>query len=385
MGGQPATYLASLDSPEVKRIRDGATNSVYTAGHLLFMRGQSLIAQSFDVRRAELSGDPMVVADQVLLVPGTPFGEYTVSENGALAYRQGSVEHTQLVWFDRSGKRLKTVSEVADYSNPALSPDQRRVAVSKSDPQTNTRDIWIIDLERGTSSRLTFDPADDSNPTWSPDGKRIAFWSDRTGHRNVYVKQAGGAGDEQIVWQSDEPQHVEDWSSDGQYLFAGDGAEWLFSFRERRVQPFVRAQFGHEQYRFCPNGTKPPRWFAYRSNETGESQVYVRSFAGALAGSGGKWQISTNGGMEPYWRGDGKELFYLNGNKLMEVEVNGDGESFQAGIPKELFTTPPLPAPGRRSRYDVSSDGKRFLMNVLAEQETNRFTVVLNWPALLKH
>jgi Tol biopolymer transport system component len=387
MGGQPSTYLASLDSPEVRRIREGNTNAVYAFGHLLFMRSQSLMAQRFDLRKAELSGDPILVADQVLVTPGAPWGYYTVSENGVLAYRAGSGERTQLVWYDRAGKRLKTASEPAEYSNPALSPDQKKVAVSKRDPQTHTRDIWIIDLERGASSRFTFDPAEDSNPTWSPDGTRIAFWSDRKGHNDIYMKQATGAGDEELVSQSDEEKYVEDWSTDGQYLFAGDDAEWLFSFRDHKVQPFVRAQFVHDQYRFCPNGNQPPRWFAYRSVEGGVSQVYVRSFAGTLSGSGGKWLISTDGGEEPHWRGDGKELFYLNGNKLMAVGVNGDGVSFQPGIPKELFETPPLGefSEFRRNCYDVTSDGKRFLINLLAEQPSNSFTVVLNWPARLKH
>ena len=113
-------------------------------------------------------------------------------------------------------------------------------------------------------------------------------------------------------------------------------------------------------------------------------QVYLRSFAGTLSGSRGKWQISTNGGMEPYWRGDGKELFYLNGTKLMALAVNGDGESLRPGVPKELFETPQLPV-HPRNRYDVTPDGKRFLINVLAQQPASSFTVVLNWPERLKH
>ena len=384
-GGRPTMYMASLDSPDVKRISDGNTNAMYAGGQLLFMRDQSLMAQRFDVRKAELSGDPMLVADPVAVPASIPigdFGDFTVSENGVLAYRPGS-GRTQLVWFDRSGKRLKALGEQANYSNPSLSPDQKRVAVSMSDPQTNTRDIWVIDVERSTSSRFTFNPGDESNPTWSPDSKRIAFWSDRKGHRNVYVKVASGAGDDQLVWRSNEDNNVDDWSSDGQYLFAGDGGEWLFSFREGKARSFVRAQFRHEQYRFCPNGNAPPSWFAYESAETGASQVYVRSFAGTLSGSGGKWQISTDGGSEPYWRHDGKELFYLNSNKLMAVEVNGAGVSFQAGNPKMLFEAPLTPAI-LKNRYDVSSDGKRFLLNVLAERQAASFTVVLNWPGLLK-
>jgi eukaryotic-like serine/threonine-protein kinase len=182
--------------------------------------------------------------------------------------------------------------------------------------------------------------------------------------------------------QSEESKYVEHWSSDGQYLLYGSFTqESLFSLREHKS--LLLPKFTEDQGHFSPNHSGPPRWFAYSSKETGVQQVYVRSFAGALSGSGGKWQISTTGGAEPYWRGDGKELFYLNGNKLMAVEVNGDGESFHPGIPKVLFETP-LPPP-RRNRYDVASDGKRFLMNVPVESNLDKsFTVVLNWPALLK-
>jgi eukaryotic-like serine/threonine-protein kinase len=290
-------------------------------------------------------------------------------------------------WFDRSGKRLGTVSEPAVYSNPAISPDQKMVAVGKRDPQTRTRDIWVIDLQRGTSSRLTIDPADDFNPTWSPDGTRIAFTSDRKGHRNIYVKAASGVGEEQMLAESAEEKTVKDWSADGQSLVWGvdaTGYERLFSFRDHKIPPFLQAKFLQDQCRFSPNYGGPPRWIAYRSFETGASQVYVRSFAGVLSGSGGKWQISTDGGSEPMWRGDSKELFYLNGNKLMAVEVNGEWESFRAGIPKELFEARLTPEQ-RRNRYLVASDGKRFLMNALAEeQERAKLRVVLNWPGLLK-
>jgi eukaryotic-like serine/threonine-protein kinase len=396
------TFLGSLDSPEIKRIHDGKANTFYAQpGYLLFIRGTStdpvgpgsgaLMAQRFDIRRAELSGDPVVVADSVAtFVSSDPvlFGYFSVSQNGVLTYshRGAGAAGTQLVWFDRSGKRLGTVGEPADYSNPAISPDQKMVAVGKRDPQTKTRDIWVNDLQRGTSSRLTFDPADDTNPTWSPDSARIAFTSDRKGHRDIYVKAASGVGEEQMLVESAENKSIEDWSADGQYLVWGvdeTGYEWLFSFRDHKTLPFLQAKFPQMQCRFSPNHGGPPRWIAYSSFETGAQQVYVRSFAGVLSGSGGKWQISTGGGSEPVWRGDGKELFYLNGNKLMAVEVSGDGESFRAGIPKELFEAR-LPVQ-LRNRYIVTSDGKRFLMNtLLEEQEHASLRVVLNWPGLLK-
>jgi dipeptidyl aminopeptidase/acylaminoacyl peptidase len=384
------TYLGSLNSPEIKRIHDGYANTFYARpDYLIFTRGTSLMAQQFHVRNMELSGDPVVIVDSVAKEGGVlQWGMFSVSQNGVLTYSPGSGgAGTQLAWFDRSGKRLGTVGEPADYSNPAISPDQKMVAVGKRDPQTKTRDIWVIDLQRSTSSRLTFDPADDTNPTWSPDGARIAFSSNRKGHRDIYVKPASGVGEEKILMESTEDQSVEDWSADGQYLVWGSdatGYESLFSFREHKILPLLQAKFAQDQCRFSPNRAGPPRWIAYTSVETGARQVYVRSFAGALSGSGGKWQISTDGGSEPMWRGDGKELFYLNGNKLMAVEANGEGESFRPGIPKELFEARVRPEQ-LRNRYVVTSDGKRFLMNALVEQQEHAsFRVVLNWPGLLK-
>jgi dipeptidyl aminopeptidase/acylaminoacyl peptidase len=319
---------------------------------------------------------------------GGSYGLFWVSENGVLTYlpSSGRLVRTQLMWFDRNGKRLATVGEPAVYTNPAISPDQKKVAVGKLDPQTKTRDIWIIDFQRNTPSRFTFDPADDTNPTWSPDGSRIAFSSNRKGHRDIYVKAASGVEEEQALVESTAEKSIEDWSGDGQYVIWGgldsNGDESLFSFRDRKTATLLRAKM-QDQYRFSPNSSGPPRWVAY-TYEARVPQVYVRSFAAALSGAGGKWQISTSGS-EPMWRGDGKELFYLDRNKLMSVEVNGDQEAFQVGTPKELFEARLTPE-HRRSRYVVTSDGKRFLMNVLAEeQERTSFRVVLNWPALLKH
>jgi len=384
-----ATYLGALDSPEVKRIHDGYAAVMYAPpGYLIFMRGQSLMAQRFDVRKGEASGDTMLLVDS-LAAPFGPYGFFWVSENGVLTYlpSSGALMRTQLMWFDRSGKRLATVGEPAVYTNPAISPDQKKLAVSKLDPQNKTREIWIVDFQRNSSSRFTFDPAEDTNPTWSPDGKRIAFTSNRKGHRDIYVKAASGVEEEQALVESMDEKSIEDWSDDGQYLVGGSLTtryEWLFSFKEHKIQPFLQGRFDQDQCRFSPNHGGPPRRFAYRSSETGAQQVYVRSFSGALSGSGGTWQISTSGGSEPMWRGDGKELFYLNGNKLMSVEVNGDGEAFQTGIPKELFEARLTPEQ-RRNRYIVTADGTRFLLNVLAEQqERASVRVVLNWPALLK-
>jgi Tol biopolymer transport system component len=375
------TYLASLDSPVVKRIRVGPEPAMFSPpGYLIFRLGSRLAAQSLDIRHATLAGDPMPVTDAF----GNP-NFLSFSSNGVLAYSTEPPGTTRLIWLDRSGKRLGTLGEVQVYTGPAISPDQKKVAVGIQDAQTRTRDIWIMDIQRGTNFRLTSDPADDYNPTWSPDGSRIAFSSIRKGKREIYLRAADGGGADELLAESGEDKSVEDWSGDGQLLLYGTEVhEGLFSFRDRKLAPLTTGKFTQDQGRFCPNGGARPRWFAYTSTEAGIYQVYVQSVAGALDGRGARLQVSNSGGTEPFWRGDGKELFYLNGNKLMAVDVNGAGETFQAGIPKELFEAP-FVTEHRRNRYDVTRDGKRFLVIAPAgEKQEQKITVIVNWPALLK-
>jgi hypothetical protein len=363
----------------VKRILIGGAPAIYSPpGYLIFTLGSRLVAQSFDIRHATLAGDPMSVTDA-----NTSF--FSVSSNGVLAYRAEPPVSTRLIWLDRNGRRLGTLGEAQDYTNPAISPDQKKVAVGIGDGQTGPRDIWIMDIQRGTNFRLTSDPADDLNPTWSPDGSKSAFSSDRKGKRDIYLRDADGGGADELLAESGENMSVEDWSGDGQLLLYSTNAhEGLFSFQDRKLAPLTGSKFTEDQGRFCPNGSAKPRWFAYTSNETGVRQVYVQSVDGALAGRGAKLQISNSGGTEPFWRADGKELFYLNGNKLMAVGVNGVGETFQADVPKELFQTPLAPEYSR-NRYDVTRDGKRFLVLVPAgEKQEQKINVIVNWPALLK-
>jgi Tol biopolymer transport system component len=374
-------YLASLDSPVVKRILVRGNYPMYSPpGYLIFQLGSRLVAQSFDVRHATLTGDPISITDI--------FGNIrfdSVSSNGVLAYSTEPPPSRRLIWLDRNGRRLGTLGEAHDYTNPAISPDQKKVAVGIRDAQTQTRDIWIMDIQRGTNFRLTSDPADDLNPTWSPDGSKIAFSSNRKGKRDIYLRDADGGGVDELLAESGEDMSIEDWSGDGQLMLYGIGRyEGFLSFRDRKLAPLASRKFTEDQGRFCPNGGAKPRWFAYMSDETGVRQVYVQSVDGALAGRGARLQISNSGGMEPFWRGDGKELLYLNANKLMAVDVNGAGETFQAGVPKELFEAP-FVTDYLRNRYDVTRDGKRFLVIVPAgEKQEQKIVVIVNWPALLK-
>ncbi|MDA2930745.1 protein kinase [Acidobacteria bacterium AH-259-O06] len=379
-------YLASLDSKETKRLLSATLNAAYAEpGYLLFMRESTLMAQPFDKQGLELTGEAFPLAQNVDRTEHTytTAASFSVSENGVLTYRSGSsLSRNQLVWFDREGKRLGPVGEPADYSNHALSPDGKRVAVGLRDPETQTRDIWLFDLARATSSRLTFDPADDLNPVWSPDGTRIAFTSDRKGPRDIYQKMASGTGQDELVLESGEQKSLTDWSADGRFLLYNApnpqtrGDVWMLPLSEEgKPTPFLQQSFDQREAQFSPDG----RWVTYYSNESGTRQVYVQPFPA----TGGKWQISTQGGVEPRWRRDGKELFYIAGSNLMAVEVNTRGSSLEAGIPKVLFEAS-FAGLGTRNSYVVSADGRRFLIITPVEQAASSpITVVLNWTTEL--
>jgi Tol biopolymer transport system component/predicted Ser/Thr protein kinase len=373
--GQQA-FIGSLDAKEGKRLPIAGFRVVYGAGYLVYDAGALLLAQPFDLERLEVAGEAVPIAEHV--APGG----LSVSETGVLAYRAADAFRSELVWLHRSGKRLSTVGEPADYSNPALSPDKNKLAVSIRDPVSRTRDIWIFDLARGTSSRLTFDPADETNPVWSPDGSRIAFHSGRTGVASLYQKVVAGAGSDELLLDLKRRLIMEGWSPDGRFVVYSAPSEktagdlWSLPLTgESKPFPVVQDPRGQGEAAFSPNG----RWIAYRSTESGRDEVYVRAFPP----SGGKWQISTGGGTDPRWRRDGKELFYRARTRMMAVEVRTEGGSFEFGVAKPLFEIRALPV-ASRSQYDVSADGQRFLVNTPLEENSSRpITVVLNWTAAL--
>jgi eukaryotic-like serine/threonine-protein kinase len=390
---QQGIYVASLDSTERKFIVATNTNASYVqSGQLLFMRGDVLMAQAFDLRSLTLEGEPRPVADHIETgaEPGAPlttatFATFAASPNGVLVWRRVfRSSESLLLWFDRSGKRLGVVGEAADYSNPALSPDDSKLAIGIRDPQTKTRDIWIFDLLRGTRTRLTFDPADDLDSIWSPDGRRIAFTSDRTGQRNIYWKAADGSGSEELLLGGKEGrENVEDWSRDGKYLMytyqppSGARLYVLPLDGDRKPVRFVTTEFWTQHGQFSPNG----RWVAYRSQESRRGEIYVQGFTLDSSQPRGKWQVSVDGGDVPRWRRDGKELFFHFGDTYFAVDVKTDGASFQAGIPKPLFSVPIVSSGASGgSPFVVTRDGQRFLVLAAVEKADNQpLEVLVNW------
>ena len=377
-------YIGSLSSSSgpPRRILADATYAQYSPlGYLVFNRANDLLAQRFDVRSLRLSGDPSLIAQGVAAISNFSFAAFSIA-GSSLVYRVGSGwAVVQMELRDRKGNRLGTVGPPADYSNPALSPDGRALAVSKRDPATRTRDIWLFDPARGTNQRLTFDPADDSSQTWSSDSQRIIFTSNRKGHRDIWQKAASGTGDDELVFASDGEKSVDDWTHDGRYVVYGAYAtglkreEWALPLSgNRKPFPVVQRLGFVWEAQVSPNG----KWIAYDSDESGKREIYVQDFPSG----GGRWQVSTDGGDEPEWNPNGKELFYLHGPKLMAVDVRTDTGRFEQGAPHALFEV----SFGnlQRNAYAVAPDGQRFLVNTRF-QSTDRLpmTVVLNWPAAL--
>jgi Tol biopolymer transport system component len=290
-----------------------------------------------------------------------------------------------------------TASEPANFNTVALSPDGTRAAVSRAVALGGSGDLWMHVFARGTSTRFTSDPTNEYMAVWSPDGNRIAFSSSRDQYYNLYLKAASGAGNESELLKSSEHKYAYDWSSDGRFLLYGvtDPKSlkltlWTVPLSgDPKPASYLNTQFNQHQAQFSPDG----RWIAYSSDETGRNEIYVQPFPTA---SGGKWPVSTEGGTQPRWRRDnGKELFYVSADsRLMAVDVSTTTVSgspvFHAGVPKALFPAPIFGggAVTVQYRYDVTSDGKRFLINTVAGAATpasaSPITVVLNWTAGLK-
>ena len=373
-------HVASVDSAQTARLMPAAANVVFVPpGFLVFRLSGRLMAQAYDWQQSRLIGEAKQVAE---MVAGSSLTAYFSAVPDALAYIPGTATPAVLTWLDRKGNRLGSVGPPGEYYGPQLSPDERRLAVSRRDPATETRDIWLVDLARDTQVRFTFDPADEMNSTWSPDGTRIAFSSNRKGQRDIYEKPAGGIGEERLLLGSDIEKNVEYWSPDGRLLLfnllsAGGKREvWALPLGGEGKSYAVLG--GPADIQSSP--LSPDRKFiAYMASESGRQEIFIQSFPPA----GNRWSVSTAGGTSPQWRPDGKELFYIAGSKLMAVDVKVEGTRLELGAPQALFEVPF--ASGGRNLFVPSRDGQRFLAILQVEQSRSRsITVELNWMSRLR-
>jgi dipeptidyl aminopeptidase/acylaminoacyl peptidase len=363
-----------------------------------------LMAQAFDNRALELAGEPLPVAGTVAAY-GNVGAIFSASTNGIVAYAPASMAaDNQLVWHDRHGKVLRSVGPPGDYADLALSPDGARVAVLRRS-DASFRDIWVLELARGSSTRLTFGPAFVEAPVWSPDGSQIVFQVLGVLRRGIFRKSADGAGEEQALFKADDQSIAAympmDWSRDGRFLLyattgrgivgrsapgaKGDWDLWIWPMQgpegEARKQiPFLTTAANENSARFSPDG----RWVVYTSDESGRTEVYVRP--SPSSGGSGRWVISTAGGFQPLWRRDGKEILYMTPeNKAMSVEVSSTA-AFKTGVPNALFAAPIAGGVGFGGHYwDVSPDGQSFLINTASGRNNSPpITVIMNWTSDLK-
>ena len=388
-------FIGSLDAKpaeqEKNRLLESPAGAVYVStargGDLLFLRGEALMSQPFDAGRLELNGRAVQVADRVSTV--TFDGLFSVSNNGLLAYALTGGNSRQLTWYDREGKVLGHVGEPAARDELSLSPDGARVAEGRVD-EKGTWVVWGLDLARGVSTRLTFEGGGAGNGTWSPDGSQIVYAPGGGQSSDLYRKPANGAGDGELLFHSAEAKAPLDWSRDGRFLlFMQRGKNtsadlWVLPMEgEHKPFPYLTTPFDEMQGKFSPDG----HWVVYTSNESGTKEVYVQPFP---LSTGGKWPISNGGGAQPRWSRDGKELFYFTPDRtLMAVSVNTNGSTFQPGVPKALFRAEIMGGtgggPSQAWRWDVTPDGKRFLMNTsLEETAASPVTILLNWQSALK-
>jgi len=375
-------FLGSLDGNTRVRLLPlpSTLNGIAYASGYILVAGNTLTAHRFDVAKGTVGGDPIAISE-------TDFSGFSVSQTGLLFYRKSSVAppSKQLLWYDRTGKTTGQVGASANYGGVELSPDGKRAVVDII--TGNNRDVWVIDITRGVPSRLSFGAASDWAAVWSGDGRRIAYATTREGQTRIVQKAASGVGDETPIDAGDGRNVPATWT----------GITLLFSRAKNGTAPpydtfavdpigggkpqaMLESQFDKLGVRVSPDGT----WVAYATNESGTYQIVVQSFPDP---SQGKWQITSEGGLEPKWRADGKELYYLAlDGKLMAVPVQG-GASFEAGQAAALFPTPLVVnrgQPDRTRRYDVAPDGRFLIVTPAAASAPQPSTAVVNWTAGLR-
>jgi len=395
-GGDPkqnGIYFGSVDSTESHLVVATESAAQYASGYLLYQANTALVAQPFDPQNGTLSGSPIPLVNNLRNDVGVWRSIFAVSQNGLMVYQAGSADsaRSHLVWFDRSGKELAdydpqetTINDVRallGVRDVRLSPDNRRVAFASG------TGVWTLDFDRKTKTRITFDPLVVQEPAWSPNGKALVFTAQvTTGGGNVEIrsKAADGSGAEKTLIAEQNNYHNPAWSPDGKYLtyLWGDG-EKMVSLWIRPVngdgKPVAVVQPPSPQsnlrfYRISPDS----HWVAYTSDESGQDEIYLTTFPEGK----GKWRVSSNGGYYAAWSGNGKELFYTAlTDDFFACPVTPKGSEIEVGTPQHLFHTP-LAAIG--VLFDVSSDGKRLLVNHTEEGSQAPLQLVTNWPADLK-
>jgi serine/threonine-protein kinase len=380
----------SLGKGKRKVLLEGGTHPRYSSGHLLYARDGKVLAVRFDPDRLELKGQSFTALEGVQMSRNGGVANFDVSAAGDLIYISGACDTGQrtLVWVDRSGNAEPLSLAPKSYLHPRLSPDARKLAIEVEGPN---HDLYVYDFDRGVLANITTDGVSHW-PVWSPDGRELVYRSGPMGHFTLWRVPADRSRKPQQVPAVGRSQNAESWSPDGRtiaYTMGTPGVPASIMVADvngaRQAESFSKEKAPEGSSKFSPDG----RWLAYCSNESGRAQVYVQAFPGP----GPKIQISSDGGTDPVWKPKGGELYFRNGDSMMAVTVSTAGD-FKAGRPQELWkghyshgmSTSCGPPGATSSNYDVTADGKRFLM--VKDEDPDRATskqavVVLGWVAEL--
>jgi len=382
-GTSPQIAVLSLDTGKWRNLIAGNDPTYSPSGHLLFTQAGALMAVPFDLQRLEITGDPVPVVDGLLVHGSTnsisSSTDYSLSSNGTLVYVPGSsrTAPVHLEWVTRDGAESPLPAAPHVYVLPKISPDGKRIAIGITEKDTQ---LYIYDIARDTLNRFTFQGSNNLVPLWTPDGRRIAYISNSSGPRNIFWQLADGSGGFERLNTSPNLSIPGSWSPDGKVLAYAIIAPqtgydiWTLTPSDHKTQIFLQTKANESAPQFSPDG----HWLAYASEESGRFEIYVVPYPGP----GGKWQISSDGGREPLWNRNGRELFFRNGNKMMAAPIDTQ-HGFSAGTPKMLFQGQYVTLANSTPNYDVTADGQKFLMLKSTVQPT-QINVVVNWFEELK-
>jgi serine/threonine protein kinase len=370
-GGGSGIFLAALDSDKIEQLYSLKTNIVYSAGHLLFHDGPQLLAQRIDTETSELIGDSFVVANPVFETNFPFHALFTAArERPRLIYLEGTGEslQTELVWFDRQGNEVERTGIIGDLYSPRLSKDARRLLLDVSTYETEG-DIWLFDLARGSSRRLTNHPLDESRPSWSPDEKTVHFFR----VPDLYKIDLAGNAEPVLVVESDKLKYTSDVSIDGKVTFSVEHENQddisFYDIESGEVTSWLSSPANEAETAFSPDG----KWLAYQSDETGDREIYVDRFPQR----GERFQVSHGGGRNASWRADGKELYYVSlTDEIIAVPVDLDSDRRPIGKPEPLFR-PRI----RQDMFTPHPSGERFLVVLRMDPEIDRGVLVDDWVA----
>jgi Tol biopolymer transport system component len=376
-------FVSSTEDSARKKILEVPSNAEFAGGYLLYVLQNNLIARPFDPGTLEFAGDPAPIAEKVVYDPSKNRSSFSVSQNGVLVYQSGNSKPPALCLVDRNGTITSDLKIGPVAFGARFSSDGKKIVFDREDVVGKNNDIWIYEIARNISTRLTFDQRADLFSIFSPNGNKVLYTSARIGNADIYMKDVNGMGKEEMFFSDPWEKFITSWSSDGLLLIVmvrkNSSEKWDMAYismqGEKKLVPLEQTEFNDMNGQFSPDA----RWIAYVSDESGKNEVYVRT----LDPRGGKWQVSTAGGDNVRWVRRTNELIYVTADKkVVSATVKYSGNAFEVVRTTPLFD---LNINGVGRPFDVSEDGKTFLIQFTGmEGASLPATLVMNWDEELR-